>query len=304
MTWWRTRWRVCSICSAFTPSSSSAGRGSKEFPQSAVEGLRLLDVRDVRSLRDHHQLRPRYVLADVARARCGDVLLARDRQYRQLDVLQPGGGAELRDRLAAADIARDRRRGDQGADFPRRFAFPERLGEPALEGRLNERLHALRLRGLDALLPLFLGLRRLRMAGVGEHQALEDSRMAEREQLADHAAHRQADETRARDLEMLEQGVKVLDQCLEGVGARRRLACAMAARIVDQDVPAVLESGDLPVPHAHAARERVAQGEPGRAFLAVNFVVSLDAVGGRFHVFSRIRGIIISSSLVPPWLPM
>ena len=39
-------------------------------------------------------------------------------------------------------------------------------------------------------------------------------------------------------------------------------------------------------------------------FAPVDLVVRFDAVGFRFHIFSRIRGTSISSSLVPPWLPM
>ena len=57
-----------------------------------------------------------------------------------------------------------------------------------------------------------------------------------------------------------------------------RLGGAVPARVVRKDPVAVLEGRDLRIPHAHAAGERVAEYQPGRAFLAVDLIVDLDAV--------------------------
>src|SRR5207302_9567835 len=94
-------------------------------------------------------------------------------EYRHLDVLQTCGGVELHDRLPAADVARDRRRGDYIGDLPRLWLVAEGRREPALHGAGHERLHALRLGDADALLPLLDRLRRLAMSGIGEHHLLE-----------------------------------------------------------------------------------------------------------------------------------
>jgi hypothetical protein len=43
--------------------------------------------------------------------------------------------------------------------------------------------------------------------------------------LADHAAHRQAAEMRAPDLQRIEQAEHVVGELIEGVGAFRRVSC-------------------------------------------------------------------------------
>src|SRR4029077_19268369 len=78
-----------------------------------------------------------------------------------------------------------------------------------------------------------------------------------------------------------------------------------AARVVGEHAVLRLVPLDLAIPHAYAARERVAEHEPGRGVpVAMDFVIGLDAVDGRFHAVSTIKGIIISSAVGPPWLPM
>src|SRR6185503_14329265 len=74
-------------------------------------------------------------------------------------------------------------------------------------------------------------------------------------------------------------------------GGRR--AVAVAAHVVVENAEAALERFDRRVPHAHAAGERVAQHQPGRAFFAVQLVVDLDAVDLGLHVFSVFGGRII-----------
>src|SRR5205814_10192563 len=83
-----------------------------------------------------------------------------------------------------------------------------------------------------------------------------------------------------------------------------RRALAVAAHVVVQDAVLVLERREGRVPHPGVAGERVAEDQPGRVALAGNFVVQLGAVHFRFHASSKMSGINISSSWVPPWLPM
>src|SRR5258708_8113073 len=142
------------------------------------------------------------------------------------------------------------------------------------------------------------------MAGVGEHHLLEHHRLLERQRLADHAADGKADVARALDAKLLHQPEHVVRQHFQRIRTRRRRARAMAAHVVVEDAEATLEGRDLRVPHAHRAGERVAQDQPRRALLAAQFKVDLGAIDLRLHASSTIRGIIISSSCVPPWLPM
>src|SRR6478609_5742835 len=107
------------------------------------------------------------------------------------------------------------------------------------------------------------------------------------------------------DLQVLQQRVQVVGELLERIGAFRGPALAVPARVVSEHAVLRLVPLDLAVPHAHAARERVAEYEPGGgAPVAMDFVIGLDAVDGRFHAVSTIKGIIISSALGPPWLPI
>jgi len=62
-------------------------------------------------------------------------------------------------------------------------------------------------------------------AGVGEHQAVEQRALLERDDLADHAAHGQADEVRARDLKfsIVRTNPRQQLQRVRPAGARCRL---------------------------------------------------------------------------------
>ena len=108
------------------------------------------------------------------------------------------GEVDLRQRMAAAGIAGDRRRTDHVGDqlHPVGLRLEVRRGEPAREGRVDERLHPFRLGDLDALLPHRPDLGRVAAGRVGEDEALQETRAPERERLADHRAHRDADPVR------------------------------------------------------------------------------------------------------------
>src|SRR4051812_23246872 len=143
------------------------------------------------------------------------------------------------------------------------------------------------------------------MSGVSEHHLLEALRLLQGEMLADHAADRKTDVFRALDAQMLHQAEHVVGQHVERIRPGGRRALAVAAHVVVEDAVAVLQRRDLRVPHARAAGERMAQDQPGAALLALQFVVDLRAVYFCcLHATSTMRGINISSSCVPPWLPM
>src|SRR5262245_24535237 len=89
-----------------------------------------------------------------------------------------------------------------------------------------------------------------------------------------------------------------------GEGHLRASLGAVAAQAVVRNPEVAFDGSEVRFRLANAAGERVAEHQPGRAFLAGDLVVDLDTVELRFHAASVIRGIIISSALVPPWLPM
>ena len=89
-------------------------QGMKEVLQRAGERLGLLQVGEVRGLRQHHQFRARRVVVDLAHRRgVRRVVGADDDEDRALDLLQPRGEVDFRNRVAAADVAGHRRGDDQ-----------------------------------------------------------------------------------------------------------------------------------------------------------------------------------------------
>ena len=194
--------------------------------------------------------------------------------------------------MAAARVAARRRAPDHR---PHRVddvlvLLAERRGEPAADRRLHERLHPLRLRRLDALLPERLGLGRDTARRVAERQAQERPRRGERQRLADHAAHRQADPVRARDAERVQQRAGVVGQLRQRVGAARRVGTAVPARVVAQHAIAGGQRLHLRLPHRQIGGQRVAQRHHGGAGRAIEGVVHADAVGGDLHSCLLTRG--------------
>ena len=201
--------------------------------------------------------------------------------------VQAAGKVDPRDGRAAAGEAIGGRGQDVGADARHHIGpgGPERLGEPARQRALEQRLHALRLRDADSLAPHLERIGRTLAGRVGEHQALEHARVREGVRLADHAAHRQADPVRAPDSEMREQAVHDLGEFIERVRARRCARLAMAPGIEAQHAEARREHIHLVIPHRDVAAERMGQREPGTSTAGpvVDDVVDVDAVGSNLH---------------------
>jgi hypothetical protein len=146
------------------------------------------------------------------RHRCPLVLLTDDDQRRQRDGREPLGQVERRDGVAAAGVA-----ARVGPSYPRSdriddvaALLAERCREPPADGWLDQRLHPLGLGRLDPLLPDRPGLGRHPAGGVAQRQAPEQAGRAQRQRLADHPAHGQADPVRACNAERAEQGPGVL----------------------------------------------------------------------------------------------
>ena len=92
---------------------------------------------------------------------------------------------------------------------------------------------------------------------VGQHQAANALRRLQRQVLADHAAHRQAAEVRAFDLQRVEQAEDIVGELFETVGAGRRVAAAVPARVEAQHGEAGFQRRHLRLPHGAIAAERM-----------------------------------------------
>ena len=95
--------------------------------------------------------------------------------------------------------------------------------------------------------PVFRRIRRTTAGGVGEHHALEDARVLERECLADHPAHGQPRPVRLPDLEGVEQPLHLVGQLQLGA----QLLEDLRAAVLDEAVQPLLELADLREQIAH-----------------------------------------------------
>ena len=214
-----------------------------------------------------HQFRTGQGLMDFLghRHRRAGIVLADDDQAGTADFLQPRGKIDFRDGMAAADVARHGRAADHGRHILHHFRarLPERLGEPARQRGLDQRLHALGLDGLDALGPQAGGIGRIAAGGVAQSQAREHARVLERVGLAYHPAHGQADEVSRLYAQRLQQAMQVIGQQLQRIGACRRAAAAVAAGIEAQHLVMFRQALCFLVPHMQIAGEGMAQRNPG-----------------------------------------
>jgi hypothetical protein len=83
--------------------------------------------------------------------------------------------------------------------------------------------------------------------------------------LADHAAHRQADEMRVLDLQRIEQPDHIGGELVEAVGALRCRRSAVAARVVAQHRESRRQRHGERVPHRQVAGQRMRERDPGAA---------------------------------------
>ena len=158
-----------------------------------------------------------------------------------------------------------------------RAALAKRRREPALDGARHQGLDALVLGRLDAVLPQGLGRHVARR--VTQHQAPHEGRMADGEELADHAAEGQANEMNRRDVEGIEKRPRVVDQEFDGVRRRRRLRGPAAAGVVAQHPVAASEGRHLRVPHCEVRHEAVRQHHHGPVPGTLQAVIDGDAIG-------------------------
>jgi hypothetical protein len=112
--------------------------------------------------------------------------------------------------------------------------------------------------------------------------------MKEAEVLADHAAHRQAEEARLLDAAVGHEIDHVLGERLEGVGAFGRFRLAVAAGIEPKDAVAGLERGGELVPAGEIGRQGMMENDGGGASGAGKLEVDVDAVNLSFHGISPV----------------
>src|SRR5690606_38216229 len=86
-----------------------------------------------------------------------------------------------------------------------------------------------------------------------------------------------------RNGEVVEQRDRIVDQHRKGIRPGRRPGPAMAALVVAQYAVAVLQQRRLLVPERQVVAQRMAEGDPGRAFLALHLAVEIDPVDPDLH---------------------
>jgi hypothetical protein len=107
----------------------------------------------------------------------------------------------------------------------------------------------------DALLPGLARRFRIARGGIRQHQRAHQRRMAQRQFLADHAAHRQADPHHRAGIEFAQQRGGVVGQVGHAVGAGRRLRAAVAAMVVGDHAAVLRQLIGQRVPHGQVAAE-------------------------------------------------
>ena len=97
--------------------------------------------------------------------------------------------------------------------------------------------------------------------------------MANGELLRDQPADRHSAQRQFGHAEVIQQAGKVIDMIVEGIVTRRRVAQAMAALVIGEDVVAIGQQRDHVVPDARVSAQRVDQRQHGRAFAAAQAIV-------------------------------
>ena len=164
---------------------------------------------------------------------------------------------------AAADIALRIRRDEALAEAGHRGGMggAERRVDVARHDGVRDRLDALFAHGRDALFPH--GARRVRIPRrrMRQHECADQCRTAQRQLLADHAAHRQADPYDRARVEFAQQACRVVRQCrglLSGADATAVRAAAAPAPARPGAAPAGIPPPCVPASPASRARPRSA----------------------------------------------
>lgn len=268
--------------------------------QRRVEHRRVFHVGDVRGRFDDHAFCAGHRRGHLLRAfgRCGGILAAGHEQARHGNSRQPLAVVMALQRPGAAGIAVHGGLADHAAHPVQhrlaRGVRPERRGEPALDGRFDQRLHPLLAGHRHTADPGLDVVGRRPGAGVAGRQAQQASGMQDRHAEPGHAAERQADEMRLLHAHMIHQGDGVIDQHLEAVRPRRRPGLAVTAGVVAQDAVAVPQRDDLRVPHGDVGGQGIREHDPGRVRTAlrgtIEFIAEGDAVQVNIHGRNRVPG--------------
>ena len=149
----------------------------------------------------------------------------------------------------------------------------EFLREPALHGRLDDRLESLLLYRAAQLVPHRREVGNHARAATARDEALDPAWVFDRKRLRDRAAEAEAYEGSCSYSQLVQKSKQVLDQERDAVVAPRRRAAPMAAQVVAQDTEIGCERRDLPVPHREVVGNAGDEGHPARA-------AAIDAVMG------------------------
>ncbi|MNR07395.1 hypothetical protein D3C85_1235110 [compost metagenome] len=152
-----------------------------------------------------------------------------------------------------------------------RFGGAVAIGQPALDQRGRHLFQGLVRHGGDAGAPAF-GRADAR-GGVAQDQLADQFGAGKRQPEAGGAAHRQAAEVRALDVQVRQQFRHVVAKLFEGVLALGDRGLAVAAGVVAQDAEVFAQFGDLAGPHVGAGAQRIGEHEHRRVGGAIDDVV-------------------------------
>ncbi len=156
-------------------------------------------------------------------------------------------------------------------------------GKPALQRGIDQRRKAFAAHLFDAGFPGGGAADFLR--GGAHHQPAQALRCLQAQPLPGEPADRQAAEIALRDLQGVPQCQHVLTQVGDAVRAGRRLRIPVAAAVVAQDAVVRSEGFELHVPHVQIGAQRIAEGQPGASFGAVQAV--MQAMRGQLEISHR-----------------
>lgn len=144
-------------------------------------------------------------------------------------------------------------------------------GEPALQRGVDQHRQAVVAHLLDPCGP-GVGAPDLLRCGA-DHQPPQSLRHVEAEPLAGEPADREPTKITARNLQRIPKRNHVLAQVGHAVRAGRRFGVAVTTAVVAQDAVVRRKRLQLHVPHVQVGAKRVAEGQPGAPFGAIQAVM-------------------------------
>ena len=214
-----------------------------------------------------------------AGGRRGGVLRARDQQYGMIQRAQPVEIGEPLDSPRTARVSHDRGGADHGPHVvePGGAARPVAFAEPALDGRLDDRLHAAVRDRRHALIEGGAEIVATKRGGIGHDGRCDPVGMAERQPLRRHPADREAHDIALPNTQAIPEADDIADQIVERIGSLDGRRLAVSALVVAQDTEVSGERGLLLVPHAQVRGQRVGKGQPRPVLVSRNLVVDRHA---------------------------